>query len=35
MYITMGSAIMAILAFYLLSNKTTIYGWNHYQKKDL
>ena len=34
-HITMGSAIMAILAFYLLSDKTTIYGWNHYQKKDL
>ena len=34
-HITLGSGIKAIIAFYLLSSKTTIYGWNHYQTKDL
>ena len=30
-----GSGIAAIIAFYLLSNKTKLYGWNHYQNKKL
>ena len=34
-HITTGSGILAILAFYLISDKTTIYGWNHYQNKKL
>ena len=33
--ITTGSGILSILSFYLLSQNTTIYGWNHYQNKKL
>ena len=31
----LGSGIIAILAFYLISRKLKVYGWNYYQKKSL
>lgn len=33
--IPLGSGIIAILAFYLISRKLKVYGWNYYQKKSL
>ena len=31
----LGSGIIAIIAFYMISNKLRVYGWNFYQKKSL
>ena len=33
--LTFTSGIVAIIAFYLISKKLTVYGWNYYQNKSL